>query len=145
MYWRPPPPPPPPHHHNTHTQCHQPVRRKRSRTYRPYFVGGGMLCVAVSCAPIIAAAAGQQVTMEKTDTIMIRSLGREEKKTRIILIQCIWQYLVNSGPDSGLCCVRCPLQAEQLQAAELVGHAWRAQPTSCLQSLRRRLRIPRTP
>jgi hypothetical protein len=67
-------------------------------------------------------------TSEKTDTIMIRSLGRE-KKTRIILIQCIWQYLVNSGPDSGLCCVRCPLQAEQLQAAELVGHAWRGEPS----------------
>lgn len=31
------------------------------------------------------------------------------------------------------------MQAEQLQAAELVGHAWRAQPTSSLQSLRRRL------
>lgn len=68
----------PPHTQKVSSAC----QKKSSRTYRPYFVGGGMLCVAVSCAPIIAAAAGQQVTMEKMDTIMIRSLGREEKKNK---------------------------------------------------------------
>lgn len=56
-------------------------------------------------------------------------VSRERKKNKNNSHPMYLAVFSNSGPDSGLRCVSCPLQAEQLQAAELVGHAWRGEPS----------------
>lgn len=62
-------------------------------------------------------------------------VSREREKKRITLIQCIWQYLVIVGRILGFAVSGTHCRPSSCK----LPNAWRAQPTSSLQSLRRRL------